>query len=304
MDTRILQMNAGKPRPLSFSGDGDATLITASPSTPWAGVQFELHRTMPGEACEQGPIPGEHALVVFLEGSVEMTLRKGDRELSVRALPGSTSFLAGEERASARVKGSAVVAAVQLSPEWLHRIDLPGAPPGFGRTPALVADSNVRALAGAMRQELLAGATAGPLYAQSLSIALLSYVFDRVPLTRMLVRGKLNDNQCRRLARHVRERLGDELTLAQLAALVGLSERQFSRLFREAFGASPHRYVLDQRLEEGARLLAAGSLEIAEIAHVLGFSSQSHFTTAFRARFGTTPRAYAVSQRGMRRVIF
>jgi AraC family transcriptional regulator len=301
MVARIMQQASGKTRPLAFADSGQETLLHASAATPWAGVQLEVHRTMPGEAIDTGPVEGQHALVVFLEGSVEMTACKRFGESTYRAVPGSTAFLAGDERASTRVKGSAEVAAVLLSPEWLHRVDVPQAPDGFGRTPALVADETVRLLVSAMRNEIVAGGGTGRLYAESLSVALLSYVFDRIPLSRIQVRGTLSEAQRRRLTRHIRERLEDDLTLTELASLVGIGARQLSRLFRDAFGVSPHRYLLNQRLDEGARRLALGTQEIGEVALALGFCSQSHFAAAFRERFGETPRKYALERRRSRR---
>jgi AraC family transcriptional regulator len=163
-----------------------------------------------------------------------------------------------------------------------------------------VADKAVRSLVDAMRHEVVHGASTGRLYAQSLSVALLSYVFDRIPLTRLHVRGMLSEDQRRRLSRYIRERLEDDLTLTELASLVGLGPRQLSRLFRAAFGVSPHRYLLNQRLEEAARRLAAGGHEIGEIAISLGFCSQSHFAAAFRERFGKSPRQYAIGRRRSR----
>src|SRR5262249_6094069 len=146
-------------------------------------------------------------------------------------------------------------------------------------------------------------ARTGRLYAESLSLALLSYAVERIPVSRLRVGGALSEAQRRKLARLIRERLGEDLSLGDLASFVGLGPRQFSRLFREAFGVTPHRYVLEQRLEAGARQLANGSLDIAEIALSLGFSSQSHFAAAFRKRFAQTPRRYATEHR-RRRTIF
>ena len=148
------------------------------------------------------------------------------------------------------------------------------------------------------------GASAGRLYGESLSLSLLSYMLNHIPAPLAGVRGALSEVQCRRLARHIRERLGEDLGLAELASLTGLGSRQFSRLFRDAFGATPHQYLLHQRLDEGARQLAVSSADIAEIALSLGFSSQSHFTTAFRKRFNQTPRQYAMDNRRRRRVVF
>jgi AraC family transcriptional regulator len=300
MITRIMQQVGGAQRPLCFDAGGSSTLLLASAATPWAGLQFELHRTRPGETRDTGAVEGEFAIVVFLEGLVEIAVRKRDREFSYRAVPGSTSFLSGDERASTRVTGSAEVAAVRLSQEWFERVELEQAPAGFGRLPPLSADPTMRSLASAMRREIESGARTGRLYGESLSLALLSYVADRIPASRVRVRGAFSEAQRRRLARHIRERLGEDLALTELAAFAGLGPRQFSKLFRNAFGVTPHRYVLNQRLDEGARRLATSAHDVADIALALGFSSQSHFAAAFRKRFARTPRQYAIERRRQR----
>jgi AraC-like DNA-binding protein len=304
MTTRMMQQVSGTNRPLSFDTEGAGTVVLESALTPWAGLQFEVHRTVPGELSDAGPPDGECALVVFLEGSVEMAATKGTREEIYRAVPGSALFMAGDSCVSTRVTGSAEVAAVNLLPEWFHRIELDRAPTGFGRLPPLTADPTMHALLSTMRREVESGASTGRLYGESLSLSLLSYMLNRIPAPLVRVRGALSEVQCRRLARHIRERLGEDLGLAELASLTGLGSRQFSRLFRDAFGATPHQYLLNQRLDEGARRLAVSSADIAEIALSLGFSSQSHFASAFRKRFNQTPRQYAMDNRRRRRVLF
>jgi AraC family transcriptional regulator len=201
------------------------------------------------------------------------------------------------DRSSARVTGSSVVAAVNLVPEWFHRVELDRSPADFGRIAPLAADQTMHALLGTMRHEVASGARTGRLYGESLSLALMSYVVDRIPASPLRLRGALSEAQGRRLAKYIRERLGEDLALTELATFVQLGPRQFSELFRNAFGITPHRYVVNQRLDEAARRLASSSLEIAEISLALGFSSQSHFAAAFRKRFGETPRQYALARR-------
>ena len=189
--------------------------------------------------------------------------------------------------------------ALGLSPAWLGRLADEGAPRRLAASYRIAEpDETARALATAMCEEVARGAPTGRLFAESLSLALLGYALERVPISQMQVSGALSDGQCRKLRRHIDERLGEELRLAELAALCGLAERQFSILFRRAFGKPVHRYVLEQRLAQGARWLANGSYDIAEIALRTGFSSQSHFTTMFRRTYGMTPRRYARSLRG------
>jgi AraC family transcriptional regulator len=113
----------------------------------------------------------------------------------------------------------------------------------------------------------------------------------------------LSELSCRRIRNYVLDRLNEDLTLSELSNLVGLHPRHFSTLFRRAFGKTPHRYVIDQRLAEGARLLANGGQDIADIAFRVGFSSQSHFAAAFRQAFGQTPRKYAAERRTLSAVL-
>lgn len=289
-------------RPLAFAPLDTESLLFASTSTPWAGLQLEVHRSQPGELEDAGPIEGEHGLVVFLHGSLEITAWARGREVTHRALPGTTTFMTGEAPGSSRVTGSAELAAVHLTPQWFHRMDLARAPADFGRMPPLIADQTVRSLVLAMRHEVEGGASSGRLFGESLSVALLSYVLERAPTAQLRVRGTLSESQCRRLARYVSERIGDDVALEELAAITGLGARQFSTLFRRAFGVTPHRYVLNQRLDEGARRLSTSALEVTEVALSLGFSTPSHFAAAFRARFGQSPRAYALERRRHRSV--
>lgn len=90
----------------------------------------------------------------------------------------------------------------------------------------------------------------------------------------------------------VRDDLAGDLTVGRLARDVGLSEAHFCRIFREATGVPPHRYVLAARLELARKLLTQSTLPISRIAEECGFSSQSHLTASFRAAHATTPARY------------
>lgn len=95
-----------------------------------------------------------------------------------------------------------------------------------------------------------------------------------------------------RIDDHIRARLDQPITVAELARLAGHSPSHFSTLFRRATGASPYTRVLALRVEHAAGLIATcPDMPLAEIALASGFSSQSHLTSAFRRHTGTTPAA-------------
>jgi AraC family transcriptional regulator len=91
---------------------------------------------------------------------------------------------------------------------------------------------------------------------------------------------------------HVHANLAGDLSAAALASRAGISLAHFSRVFREATGVSPHRYVMSARLDLARKLLTQSTLPVSRIAQECGFSSQSHLTASFRAAHSTTPARY------------
>ncbi|MES2130209.1 MAG: helix-turn-helix domain-containing protein [Pseudomonadota bacterium] len=87
----------------------------------------------------------------------------------------------------------------------------------------------------------------------------------------------------------MQKNLSEELSNADLAERAGVSESHFRRIFQEAMGMTPHRYVLQLRLERTRELLTRTSFSIARIAAQCGFNSQSHMTACFNAAYGITP---------------
>ncbi|MGF9663397.1 helix-turn-helix domain-containing protein [Arthrobacter crystallopoietes] len=86
--------------------------------------------------------------------------------------------------------------------------------------------------------------------------------------------------------------LGDAgLSAGRIAAAVGISERQLSRIFAEA-GSSIPRSILDARLEaarDQLRSPATSRQPLAAVAARFGFASQAHFSRSYKEKFGLTP---------------
>jgi AraC-like DNA-binding protein len=98
------------------------------------------------------------------------------------------------------------------------------------------------------------------------------------------------------VARRARERLldalEDDIGADALARAAGAADRfQLARAFRTAYGTSPHAFLVQMRLIEARRLLAAGEPP-AVVATTCGFADQSHLGRWFRRAFGMTPAAY------------
>ncbi|WP_105101780.1 helix-turn-helix domain-containing protein [Microbulbifer pacificus] len=91
---------------------------------------------------------------------------------------------------------------------------------------------------------------------------------------------------------HIHQNLAGDLSADALALRAGVSQAHFRRLFQDAVGMAPHRYVLAARLEQARKLLSLSEMPIASIAQECGFSSQSHLTASFRAAHAVTPAQF------------
>ena len=82
------------------------------------------------------------------------------------------------------------------------------------------------------------------------------------------------------------------LTLADLANLLNLSERQTQRLLQQNFGKTFSQKLTDARMAAAAQLLEGTDLSVTRIAERSGYSSIEHFSAAFHRRMGCSPREY------------
>lgn len=81
------------------------------------------------------------------------------------------------------------------------------------------------------------------------------------------------------------------VSLAELAALSGVSRFQLLRGFAREIGITPHAYLVQRRVCLAKQLLAAGQT-LAHAAIQAGFADQSHMTRAFVRQLGITPGHY------------
>ncbi|NEQ54178.1 MAG: helix-turn-helix transcriptional regulator [Leptolyngbya sp. SIO3F4] len=103
----------------------------------------------------------------------------------------------------------------------------------------------------------------------------------------------LSQYQLDRALNYIQTHLRQNIKLADIANLLGMSQYYFCRLFRQSMGISPYKYVIQQRVEQARRLLRQPQkMSIAEIALDCGFTNQSNLCKHFRSLTGTTPKAY------------
>ncbi|MEV8033452.1 GlxA family transcriptional regulator [Streptomyces sp. NPDC002742] len=87
-------------------------------------------------------------------------------------------------------------------------------------------------------------------------------------------------------------RLGDPLTLTDLAAHAGMSLRTFARRFNDEVGLSPGRWIVQQRVARARHLLEASDLSVDRIAGEVGFATGASLRQHLQATIGVSPQTY------------
>lgn len=133
---------------------------------------------------------------------------------------------------------------------------------------------------------------ASVLLRDTLAEAIRLHLMQACGLRLAMVRRRLSPNAARQLTERIDAALDVPHTLAGLAESVQMSVHEFLAAFRQAFGLSPHQYLIRRRLDRAKQLLVGTGQSVTTIALSVGFSTPSHFATAFREHVGVTPRAW------------
>ena len=95
--------------------------------------------------------------------------------------------------------------------------------------------------------------------------------------------------RARDMLREVHDR---RLSIREVAREAAMSPFHFIRRFEAFFGATPHQFRIQSRLERAKHLLALSDYSVTDVCMEVGFSSLGSFSALFARRFGTPPSAY------------
>jgi AraC family transcriptional regulator len=182
-----------------------------------------------------------------------------------------------------------VARSVEVDPEGIEIVPLLGE-----------RDPRIEQIGLLLKEEIEAeGLLGGGLYAESLATALaISLIRDHSSLGRKAARkaarergGGLPRRALKEVIDYIGDNLEKDLTLAEMAGVAHMSPYHFSRLFKESTGLTPHRYVIERRVQRAEELLGSSALPIAEIAFLCGFANQGHLNRHFKRLLGVSPKA-------------
>lgn len=277
-----------------------ATAATGFYAAKW---RFPRHRRIATQC-----VP-DHTLCFHLGGATSISKRSDGRSTHKRSGPGATSFVPLGEGAHYAVSGEVTLIEIYISPLLMHRFCeecADTARPVSIQPFFVVHDPWLKGYAQMLASEM-ALYRGGSCAVDSLLLEqsqqwLFAHLLRRYSDLGAHGRRLLDDAApvrrlplplLNRVTNFVEQNLSADIRLADLAALVHLSERHFIRAFRATTGVTPYHYVIENRLRAAARLLHIDDVgSIARVAQLSGFKSQSHFAAEFKAHYQVTPTRY------------
>lgn len=196
-----------------------------------------------------------------------------------------------------RWSGPQTVFIVALMPRFVRQIEMELFCTTNTYIPTVIGarDAFIASMAQGAMQEMLRGHAAEQSFAEGfgkmLTIHLLRSYSDGIgPIAG--VKGGLAPSRLRQVIRYIDHRLHEDISLMDLATVADLTPDHFGAAFKASVGKTPHRYHIERRIHRAKELLLDVRLTVAQVAHDVGFSSQSHFTASFRKVTGMSPTEF------------
>jgi AraC family transcriptional regulator len=262
----------------------------------WSGIAVESFSNVPAVNIPEHEHP-THFLNLLTAGQITSRWTTDGRTGSAEHGPGTLYILPAGSRDRLSWSGPTHRIVVVLEPRFLAR--------ALDETAHLadieltrhwtLQDRHIASLMLALHADLEDGSPAGPLYGESLGVALAHYLIRRYAI-RITHEPKYRNGmpavRLNRVADFIRQNLGREIRLWELADLAGMSPHYFSELFKQSTGLSPHQYALRCRIERAKEYLRDPQFTVGDAGKATGFSDQSHFTKVFRRMVGATPAQF------------
>jgi AraC family transcriptional regulator len=244
------------------------------------------------------PALSGHVIMTYYGAAQEIEWREGGLRHASRTLPGAITLIPDGHGGRWDINGPIEVSHVYLTDQRLQSCaDILA----HGRQIELIGrvgfeDPTTSRLMEMLGREAALNDSASRLFVEQavdlLCIQLVRGHSTIGTLVELAPRRGLADWQVRRVTNYMQDHLDQEISLEEVAALVGLSRFHFCTAFRLATRQSPHQWLTALRIGRARQLLAEPSLPITEIALAVGYQTPSAFAASFRKMAGVTPSEF------------
>lgn len=83
-----------------------------------------------------------------------------------------------------------------------------------------------------------------------------------------------------------------DLSIREIADKSFMSEVYFRKLFKEEYGVSPRKYIIDLRIQNAVGLISSGYYSLKEVAYMSGYNDYKYFSVEFKKVMGVSPSKY------------
>lgn len=272
--------------------------ILSNQAQDWENILIEQFQYPPGEvSCHYSD---EHSICLSLAPRpVRLLQIQGDKTYAglygkgdISIVPAETPFFARWDREdhylqiriTSRFIQSVARESLVMNPDRIELV-----------SKFRVRDPQIEAIGMLLLADLEQENLGGKLYIDSLANVLAVHLLRQYATTKSnlsVYEGGLPERQLLQVLDYIDEHLDHDIKLADLAALLDISQFHFSHVFKQSIGTSPYQYLLQQRIERAKRLLKQTDRSIMDIAFMCGFNSHSHLSKQFRQFTGMSPKAY------------
>ncbi|MFB2566040.1 helix-turn-helix domain-containing protein [Rhizobium sp. IMFF44] len=270
-----------------------ATTLLSSKDRGWKGLEANLLLIQAGRTH----VPGSqtHRLGIHFGRAVNAFCECDGRRHRRRQAHGDIDIVPAGLDGWWEDDGDCTILRLNIQHELLR-----SAAEALGRNPDTVSlapkfqlrDPRLESIAWAIKAEIESSVPSDRTYAEALGLALAIRLVEGSEQTSVgtaATGATLTNRHQRRLVDFIEAHIDQSLSLADLAATVGLSVSHLKPLFRTTFGMPVHHYVLTRRVERARLLILSTDMALAEIALATGFAHQSHMTHWMRRILGLTP---------------
>ncbi len=290
--------------PSSLRNAYPGAAIQAIRTSPGCSAALEIARVgyaQPGFGTARSQADGDGFLLSVSLNRAQRILYYADEPRPMPLAPGVITIRRADEPYRAELNSPFDFLYFRVAPESLHRVSEElgvsnvrtlSCPPGQS-------DPVLAQLGNALLPALADPARADPLFVDQLALAAQVHMIHAYggvaadsQATPTAARGGLAVWQEELAKDMLTADLLADVSISDVAQGCGLSRSYFIKAFRQTMGTTPHRWLLECRVERAKLLLLTSDCPVSDIARDCGFSDQAHLTRVFASVVGAPPAAW------------